>query len=74
MSQYQIAVVVGSLRRESFNRAMANAIVKLSPAEFIFRQAQINDLPLYNQDDDNNQSPAVRRLKSEINGSMASFL
>ena len=69
MSQYQIGVVVGSLRRESFNRAMANAIVKLAPPEFTFRQLQINDLPLYNQDDDANQSPAVKRLKSEIHAS-----
>ncbi len=69
MSQYQIGVVVGSLRRESFNRRMANAIVKLAPPEFTFRQLQINDLPLYNQDDDVDQSPAVKRLKSEISAS-----
>ena len=34
MIQYQIAVVVGSLRRESFNRELASAIVKLAPPEF----------------------------------------
>jgi len=36
MAQYQIAVVVGSLRRDSFNRQLANAIVKLTPPEFSF--------------------------------------
>jgi chromate reductase len=66
MSQYQIAVVVGSLRRESFNRKLANAIVKLAPPEFSFKQVQIGDLPLYNQDDDANQAGAVKRLKAEI--------
>jgi chromate reductase, NAD(P)H dehydrogenase (quinone) len=66
MSQYQIAVVVGSLRRESYNRKLANAIVKLAPPEFSFKQAQIGDLPLYNQDDDANQAGSVKRLKSEI--------
>jgi chromate reductase len=66
MSQYQIAVIVGSLRRDSFNRRLANAIVKLAPVEFSFKQAQIGDLPLYTQDDDPNQSAQVRRLKAEI--------
>ncbi|MCC6545116.1 MAG: NAD(P)H-dependent oxidoreductase [Nitrospirae bacterium] len=66
MSQYQIAVVVGSLRKDSFNRKLANAIVKLAPPEFSFKQVQISDLPLYNQDDDENQAESVKRLKAEI--------
>lgn len=66
MSQYPIAVVVGSLRRDSFNRKLATAIAKLAPAEFSFKQVQIDDLPLYNQDDDANQAASVKRLKGEI--------
>lgn len=66
MNQYQIAVVVGSLRKDSFNRKLANAIVKLAPPEFSFKQVEIGDLPLYNQDDDANQAASVKRLKSEI--------
>lgn len=66
MSKYQIAVVVGSLRKDSFNHQMANAIVKLAPSDFSFKQLQISDLPLYNQDDDANQSAPVKRLKAEI--------
>jgi chromate reductase len=66
MSQYQIGVVVGSLRRESYNRKLATAIVRLAPSEFSFQQLRIDDLPLYNQDDDANQAAAVKRLKSEI--------
>src|SRR5207245_5747993 len=66
MSQYQIAVVVGSLRKDSFNRKLANAVVKLAPPEFSFKQLQIGDLPLYNQDDDANQADSVKRLKAEI--------
>jgi chromate reductase len=50
MSQYQIAVIVGSLRKDSFNRKLADAVVKLAPPEFTFKQVQIGDLPLYNQD------------------------
>ena len=66
MAQYQIAVVVGSLRRDSFNRKLATAIAKLAPADFSFKQVRIDDLPLYNQDDDANQAAPVKRLKSEI--------
>src|SRR5215203_320300 len=66
MSQYQIAVVVGSLRRESLNRKLATALPKLGPAEFSFQQVQIGDLPPYNQDDDANQAESVKRLKGEI--------
>ncbi len=66
MSQYQIAVVVGSLRHDSINRKLANAIVKLAPPEFSFKQLEIGDLPLYNQDNDSNQAVPVKRLKAEI--------
>lgn len=66
MSPIPIAVVVGSLRRDSFNRRLATAVVKLAPPEFSFRQVKIDDLPLYNQDDDANPAEPVRRLKAEI--------
>ncbi|MFA7522492.1 MAG: NAD(P)H-dependent oxidoreductase [Halothiobacillaceae bacterium] len=66
MNQYPIAVVVGSLRRDSFNRKLATAIAKLAPPEFSFNQIEIGDLPLYNQDDDANQAESVKRLKGQI--------
>jgi chromate reductase, NAD(P)H dehydrogenase (quinone) len=66
MSDYRVGVVVGSLRRDSFNRHLAEAIVKLAPPEFSFKQLQISDLPLYNQDDDATPAEPVRRLKTEI--------
>lgn len=69
MSQYQIAVIVGSLRKDSLNRKLANALPKLAPAEFSFKQLEIGDLPLYNQDDDANPSAATKRLKTEISSS-----
>jgi chromate reductase len=68
MTQYDIAVVVGSLRRDSFNRKLATGLARLAPADFRLKEVQIGDLPLYNQDDDANQAPAVKRLKSEIAG------
>jgi chromate reductase, NAD(P)H dehydrogenase (quinone) len=69
MPQFRIAVLVGSLRRESYNRQLAHAVMRLAPPELSFHEPRIDDLPLYNQDDDANQAESVRRLKSEIAGS-----
>ena len=66
MNKYQIAVIVGSLRKDSFNRSLADAIVKLAPSEFTFKQIEIGKLPLYNQDDDTNPAESVKQFKSEI--------
>jgi len=66
MAQYTIAVIVGSLRKESINRKLATALARLAPNEFEFRQLRIDDLPLYNQDDDANQPAPTKRLKSEL--------
>lgn len=66
MANYQIAVVVGSIRKDSFNLKLANAITKFAPADFKFKFIKIDDLPLYNQDNDNNFPESVKRLKSEI--------
>jgi chromate reductase len=66
MSQTTIAVLVGSLRRESYNRRFATALARLAPSDVVFKQLEIGDLPLYNQDDDGNQAASVLRLKSEL--------
>jgi chromate reductase len=62
-----IAVIVGSLRRESFNRRLAEALVALPEAAgHAFAFSRIDDLPLYNQDHDGDQPAPARRLKAEI--------
>lgn len=66
MSQHRIAVIVGSLRKESFNRRLAHALTRLAPAGFDLQHVEIGDLPLYDQDEDAHQSHAVRRLKAQI--------
>lgn len=66
MSQFPIAVVVGSFRKDSFNHKLAAALEKLFPDDFSFVYARIDDLPLYNQDDDTNPCAQVMRLKTEI--------
>jgi len=62
----QIGYVIGSLRKESHNRKLANALIKFGPTDFHFKELRIGDLPLYNQDDDRSQAPEVQRLKSEL--------
>ena len=47
MEQYRIAVIVGSLRKDSFNRKLANAIVRLAPSEFSFKQVQIDNISVF---------------------------
>ena len=64
---YRIAIVVGSLRKESHNKALAAALAKLGPSDFTFDTVRIDDLPLYNQDDDGAPSAQVTRLKGAIN-------
>lgn len=64
--EYQIAVIIGSIRRESFNAQLANALFKLAPKNIAFKILKIDDLPPYNQDDDSNPHASVTRLKQEI--------
>jgi chromate reductase len=66
MSQSNILVVVGSLRRDSVNRKLANAVTKLAPPDHSFTFARIDDLPPYNQDEETNPPEPVKRLKREI--------
>jgi chromate reductase len=66
MSQLKIAVFVGSLRKDSFNRRLARAVEKLAPAEFTFNHVRIDDLPLYSQDFDAAYPAVASRLKKEV--------
>jgi chromate reductase len=66
MQPVQIAVIVGSLRRESFNRRLAQAMITLGPADFAFSMAPIDTLPLYDQDDDASPAAPVAALKAQI--------
>ncbi|MDO5623761.1 MAG: NADPH-dependent FMN reductase [Pseudomonadota bacterium] len=66
MSQTTIAIVVGSIRKESFNRQFAEALVRQFPADVKAEFIRIDDLPLYNQDDDGSPTPAVTRLREAI--------
>jgi chromate reductase len=63
----RIAVVVGSLRRESINRRLARSMTRLPAAQgHEFTWPEIGDVPLYNQDRDSDPPPQMARLKQEI--------
>lgn len=66
MAKLTIAVVIGSLRKESINRQLVQGLEKLLPDDVAFEYLRIDDLPLYNQDDDGNPSAATTRLKQAV--------
>ena len=66
MSNRKIAFVVGSIRKDSFNRMLARAVIKLAPADFDCELIRIDDLPVYNQDLDPAPPQPVVRLKEQI--------
>ncbi|TAN06411.1 MAG: NAD(P)H-dependent oxidoreductase [Rhodanobacteraceae bacterium] len=68
MSQQRpvIAVLVGSLSKESINRKLAQALEKLAGARAEFRHVRLDDLPVYNRDIDANYPASFLRLKNDI--------
>jgi chromate reductase len=66
MKRTTIAVIIGSLRKESINRKLATALMKLSSPEFEFKIINISNLPLYNQDDEEKPQDSVREFRNEV--------
>lgn len=65
----KIAVLVGSLRKDSFNRKMAKVLVTLAPKSLELEIVEIGQLPLYNQDDDANPPAPSVAFKNRIRSS-----
>jgi chromate reductase len=66
MDKIKVAVLVGCLRKDSFNRKLARAVEKLAPEGFEFQHIRIDNLPLYNQDFDSDYPAEGKRLKQEV--------
>ena len=62
----RVAVVVGSLRKDSFNRKLAKALVAMAPPSLSLEIVEIGQLPLYNQDDDAAPPAASVEFKQKI--------
>ncbi len=66
MKKHKVLVIVGSLRKESYNLKLAKAIARLSEKTLDFHFAEIGDLPLYNQDLEAEFPAQALRLKNDI--------
>jgi NAD(P)H-dependent FMN reductase len=61
-----VAVILGSLRKDSINRKVANALAELAPATLKLSIVEIGHLPIYNQDGDENPPAAWREIRERI--------
>jgi chromate reductase len=66
MQEKKIAVIIGSLRKDSFNRKMAKALMKLAPDSLRLEIVEIGGLPLYNQDFDDNPPAAYTQFRERL--------
>jgi chromate reductase, NAD(P)H dehydrogenase (quinone) len=66
MAAIKVAVLVGSLRKDSINRRLAMAVKGLAPSDLSFEHIAIGDLPFYDQDFDHDYPPACQTLKQQI--------
>lgn len=63
-----IAVIVGSLRKGSHTRRVAQALMSVAPSSLTFKAVEIGDLPLYNEDLDERPPTPWSRLRQEVSG------
>lgn len=66
MTTRKIAVIVGSLRKESFNRKVAKTLMLLAPSSLDMEIVEIGQLAMYNQDDDGNPPPTYLEFRDRI--------
>src|SRR6478609_7135996 len=65
-SRHKIGIIVGSLRRDSFNRKIANSIAAFTTDWLECDFIEIGDLPLYNQDHESDPTPAVAKFRDAV--------
>ena len=66
MTTRNVAVLVGSLRKESLNRKLAKALVAMAPATLKLEILEIGHLPFYNADYESDPPQAVREFKQKL--------
>lgn len=67
MSELTILGIAGSLRKESYNRGLLRAAQGLAPEGVTIETfEQLDQIPLFNQDDEQNPPPVVTELKQRI--------
>jgi chromate reductase len=65
---FKAAVLVGSLRKESFTRKIAKGMIKLAPPNLVPEIVEIGDLPLYNEDLEVDPPAAWTAFRGAIRG------
>ncbi len=66
MTKFKVAVIVGSLRKDSINLKLGKALAKLGEDKFETNFLKIGDLPLFNQDLESDVPPQVTKMKNDI--------
>jgi len=66
MAKHKLGIIVGSNRRESINLKLAKALAKLGEGAFTPVFIRIDDLPMYNQDNETPVPAPVARFKGEV--------
>ena len=62
----KVAVIVGSIRKDSINKRLAHALEKLGADKFEFHHVAIDKLPLYNQDMEADKPKEVMAFMDEV--------
>ncbi|WP_025128337.1 NADPH-dependent FMN reductase [Pseudomonas sp. PH1b] len=68
---YKVAVLVGSLRKQSLNRKVALALAELAPANLQLNIVEIGDLPFYNEDIEATPPAAYTHFREQISAADA---
>lgn len=66
MDTYRVGHIIGSLSRDSINRKLARALIRLAPQELTFSEIEYSELPLYNRDYDADYPPVARAFKEAL--------
>ena len=66
MNKHTVAILVGSLRRQSINRKVAQSICAFAADKLACSIVEIGDLPLYNPESDPNPPPSYLRFREQI--------
>jgi chromate reductase, NAD(P)H dehydrogenase (quinone) len=68
---HNVAVLVGSLRKDSINRKVANVLAELAPPSLKLDIIEIGQLPLYNQDSDQNPPQVYMDFRARVKAAEA---
>jgi chromate reductase len=66
MATRKIAVIVGSLRKDSINRKVARTLMLMAPPTLDMEIVEIGQLAMYNQDDDATPPPTYVEFRDTI--------